>query len=339
MSGDHYIVVGSGPAGHEAARTLREKAAGDARVTLVSGHHGGCYRPHLLPKFIAGEVSEEQVYVSPPSAYKDQGIKLRTGQRVTGLDPGSRSISFDHKEVLPFTGVIIAVGGMPRVPEPLRAFEDLLTTLKTIEDAKTWVRRLATVDSVLVIGGDLTSLALTRTLLKLNKRVTFMLNEDAFWPLRCGEEVFQTVADRLRAEGVEVVERGRIKSVARLSEVACEVRTEGSRLEAGMIGAFFGLVPDVRFLGRSGLSLDRGVLVDEYLNAGFEGVYAAGDCAQVYHPQLRDYWVSVGHDNAVALGRTAAMNLLGCRIPAEASAKSIFDVEGIKVNTSWWMEF
>ena len=106
-----------------------------------------------------------------------------------------------------------------------------------------------------------------------------------------------------------------------------------------MIGAFFGLVPDIRFLAGCGLRIDRGILVDEYLNAGFEGIYATGDCAQVYHPELGDYWVSIGHDNAVNLGRLAAMNLVGGKIPAEVGKERLFDIQGIKVNTSWWTDF
>ena len=106
-----------------------------------------------------------------------------------------------------------------------------------------------------------------------------------------------------------------------------------------MIGAFFGLVPDVRFLTGAGLRIDRGILVDEYLNTGFEGVYATGDCAQIYHPAIQDYWVSIGHDNAVSLGRTAALNLLGGKVEAKVAKESIFEVQGIKVNTSWWAEF
>jgi NADPH-dependent 2,4-dienoyl-CoA reductase/sulfur reductase-like enzyme len=114
---------------------------------------------------------------------------------------------------------------------------------------------------------------------------------------------------------------------------------DDQKIEVSMIGAFFGLVPDIRFLARSGLTIDRGVLVDEYLNAGFEGIYATGDCAQIYHPQIRDYWVSIGHENAVALGRTAALNLAGGKVRADVDMESIYDVKGIKVNTSWWAEF
>ena len=110
-------------------------------------------------------------------------------------------------------------------------------------------------------------------------------------------------------------------------------------IRVGLIGAFFGLVPDIGFLTRSGLAIDRGILVDETLGTGFDGIYATGDCAQIYHPKIRDYWVSIGHDNAVALGRTAALNLLGGHYETEVPPESIFDARGIKVNTSWWMEF
>jgi len=79
--------------------------------------------------------------------------------------------------------------------------------------------------------------------------------------------------------------------------------------------------------------------VDEYLNTGVEGIFATGDCAQVYHPELRDYWVSIGHDNAVSLGRIAARNLVGEKVQVEISKESIYDVQGVKINTSWWTEF
>ena len=107
----------------------------------------------------------------------------------------------------------------------------------------------------------------------------------------------------------------------------------------GIFGAFFGLVPDIGFLAGSGLSIDRGILVNETLNTGFEGVFATGDCAQIYHPGIRDYWVSIGHRNAEELGQIAALNLLGADLQPEISGESIFDIKGIKANTSWWLEF
>jgi len=338
MSEEHLIVIGNGPAGNQAAQTLKEKAP-EARVTLISKDQEGAYKPCFLPDYMAGIITEDQIYLSTLNTYKEKGIKLRSGQAVVDVDPRKREIVLDHKEVIRFDGLIIAVGGKPRIPEPLLILRDLMMTLKTLEDTKAWIGKLSHVDKVLIIGGDLTSLAVSKALVALGKEVYFMLDENAFWPLRCNDAMFQDVLDRLSRKGVHTIYNRRLKGLAQRAENAVEVRVDGEILEVGFIGAFFGLVPDIGFLAQSGLPLDRGILVNETLNTGFEGIYATGDCAQVYHPEIRDYWISIGHDNATALGRTAALNLLGEHLRVDVATESLFDVQGIKVNTSWWMEF
>jgi NADPH-dependent 2,4-dienoyl-CoA reductase/sulfur reductase-like enzyme len=338
MSEEHFIVIGNGPAGHHAAVTLRLEAPG-ARITLISKEPHGCYRPHLLPKWIAGSLNEEALYVCPVEEYKKMAIKFRSGQKVVALNPSQRELILDHKEVLRFSGLIMAVGGKPRIPEPLLIFRDVFFTLKTLEDARVWREQIPQVESVLIMGGDLTSLAVTKALLSLGKKVYFTANEEAFWPLRWSLPLFEEMSHRLRQKGVEVLADQRLKGITRKGDRDYEVQVGRQTVRVGLIGAFFGLTPDVRFLARSGLKLDRGILVDEYLNTGFKGVYATGDCAQIYHPELRDYWVSIGHDNAVELGRTAALNLAGSSVKADTAGKCVFEVQGIRVNSSWWTEF
>jgi nitrite reductase (NADH) large subunit len=297
----HFVIIGNGPAGNQASLTLREKAP-EARITLISRSREACYRPRLLH-----------------------------------LE--RKELVLDHKEVLNFTGLIIAVGGKPWIPEPLLVFRDLLFTLKTVEDARVWIERLSQVESILILGGDLTSFAVTKALRQLDKKVYFMVDEDAFWPLRPNKELIDEASDRLCQRGVHVLKCRRLKRITPLSDHLFEVLADDQNIEAGMIGAFFGLIPDIRFLARSGLSMDRGILVDEYLNTGSEGIYATGDCAQIYHPEIQDYWISIGHENAMALGEIAALNLVGGKVQAEVAKESIYDVQGIRVNTSWWKEY
>lgn len=338
MAEDHFVIIGNGPAANTAALTLRERAP-DTRVTMISRELVRQYKPKLLPDFVAGKLSEEELYVRPLEFYKEHGIKLRLGQEVVDVDFTSRQVTLDHKEVVGYSGLIIAAGGRPHIPAPLQVFEDFMMTLKTVSDAHAWIERLSRIDSVLMVGGDLTSLAFTRALLSLGKRVSFILDEDSFWPLRLTQEIRDQVAQRLASKGVNVVECKRLERVARVSEDSLEVETDTDRLKVGAVGAFFGLVPDVRFLAHTGLLIERGVLVDEHLKTRFDGVYAAGDCAQVYHPGLRNYWISIGYTNAENLGRVAALNLVGGEVKARAAPESIFHVEGIEVNTSWWSEF
>jgi NAD(P)H-nitrite reductase large subunit len=335
---EHFVVIGNGPCGHEAAITLRERAP-LARITIIGKENEPSYQPHLLPGYLAGTLTEDALYISSYEYYKKNDIKFRCGQEVVHLDPDEHYVILDHKEKIPLTGAVIAAGGAARIPESFWSVRESLKTLKTIGDAKQWIRILPTIESILIIGGDLTSFGFTRALLQLGKRVHFILSERSFWPLRCNERLYDEVKDKLLEMGVDVVSSRHIQGITQIPENRYRVHVDGKELVVELIGAFFGLVPDVGFLQRSGLTLDRGILVDEYLNTGHEAIYAAGDCAQIYHPAIRDYWVSIGHENAKALGRIAAINLVGGRVRAEVASESIYEVEGIRVNTSWWMDF
>jgi len=338
MNDKHFVVIGNGPAGNQAAMTLREQAP-TARITIITKVPESCYSPHNLPDFIAGKIGEEELFLCPFGSYKEKAIKLRCSQPVVGINLQAKELVLEHNEIVAFDGLVIAVGSRPHIPERLAVFQDKMFTLKTVGDAKVWIKKLSRIESVLLIGGDLTSLAMSKALLSLHKKVYFLFNEDAFWPLRCNDELLARVSEKLAARGVEVVARRNVKDIVRLADNAYEVQVDGEDLEVGMVGAFFGFVPDVRFLAGSGLKIDRGILVDEYLNTGFEGVYATGDCAQIYHPEIRDYWISIGYDNARTLGHIAALNLVSGEMKTAAKPESIFDVQGVKVNTSWWMEF
>ncbi len=338
MSVQRFVIIGNGPAANSAADSLRAKSP-ECKITLLSKDPFRSYLPHLLPDFIAGEIKENDLYFRPYSYYKERDIVLRLGQRVVNVDFSKRNVVLEYKELIPFDGLIVATGGKPRIPERFQLFEDLMLTLKTPQEAKKWIQILENAESVLIFGGDLTSLSFTKALLKLGKRVRFILNEDAFWPAPLDEALYNQLTDCLEKRGVEIVHCGKIRRLTRLREDLLEVETDKKTLQTGVIGAFFGLVPDVGFLVKTGLDIDRGVLVDEYLKTRFADVFAAGDCAQVYHPVLKDYWVSIGYENAASLGGTAALNLLGSRMEVAVELASLLDVGGIKVNTSWWTEF
>lgn len=334
---EHYVVVGNGVAGNRAAEVLREGDP-EARVTIVSDEATPFYFRHKLRDFVVGAADEDALLVRPLSWWSDRRIRLRLGQRVQRVDFASRTLYLAHMEKLHWTRLVICAGSRPRVPETLWQSRQHLTVLKTIEDARALRARFADVRHVLVAGGDLVSVRTAAAFLRAGRRVTFLVDRDAFWPLSPSAELRAELAAALRARGAEVVEDDEIALVEAVGEAREVTLRSGRRVRCDVVGAFFGLVPDVDFLIGSGIDQERGILVDEHLRTSIEGVWAAGDCAQVYNPELRNWWVSVGWGNAERLGEVAARNVLGDAAKATGPAESALHCDGVVVATRWWVD-
>ena len=339
MANEHYVIIGNGITANRAADVIRQ---GDrqSRITLISDEFFPFYYRHLLCDYLVGKKTEEELVVRPPSYYKEHNIRLRLGQTVVKADLAAKTLYLSHMEKIHYSRLLLATGGKPRIPETYFEFKDCFTTLKTLADARRLKRRLGSLKKVLILGGDLISVKVAKALLSLGIEVLFHLDHHPFWPLELSEEKQNNLTGRLSALGISVIANDLPTRIKRNNSGRYTVTTgSGATLEVDMVGAFFGLVPDVSFLLGSGLDLERGIIVNEYLQTNIPDVFAAGDCSQVYNPQISNYWISMGWPNAERLGETAGHNILGETEKTKEPRKSIINLEGIKVSTSWWKEF
>lgn len=334
--GFHYVIIGNGATANKAAAVIR-KADRESRITLISNEFFPYYYRHRLCSYLAGDIEEDELAVIRPEIYKKKKIRLRLGQTVSKIDFAARTLYLAHMEKVRYDKLLIACGGKPKIPEPLRDMAEHFSFLKTLADARRWRRRLAATKRVLMVGGDLISVRVTRALITMGKEVVFMVDRDAFWPLELNDTQHREFTASLVKTGVTVVE----DSLAAVTPGAegYQVRTRGgATIDTGLIGAFFGLVPDIDFLAGSGIDMESGILVNEHLETSVKDVFAAGDCAQIYNPEIRDYWVSIGWHNAKRLGTLAGENMVGGHQRAAAPTAGVFSLGNLKIHTQWWKE-
>ena len=111
--------MGGGPAGLSTARSYRD-AGGTAPVTILAGEpHAPYLRPPLTKELLRSEMDVADLPIEADSFFAEHEIELRTGVRVTEIDPERRVVVTDGGEQVPFAACVIATGSEPRrLPVP-----------------------------------------------------------------------------------------------------------------------------------------------------------------------------------------------------------------------------
>jgi NAD(P)H-nitrite reductase large subunit len=335
---ERHVILGAGAAGLRAAEVLRERRPDD-RITLISAEATPFVERHRLAGYVVDKTALAELIVHPPQWYQERRLELRLNQPVVQVRPSDHTVLLAHRERLRYDQLLLCVGARHRVPPYLARFEELLTPFSTTADAIRLRARLPELRHLTLIGGDCVGLQLVSALLPAGKAITLVMDEYRFWPFEFNDPAKDRLSDAIVKKGVEVIRDDYVTSLVR-QDHRIEVQTKSGRrfaTDAAMLTA--GLSPFLQFLLDSGIDLQEGVLVNDHLESSTPGIWAAGECAQVYHPELRDYRCSTGYVNARIQGELAARNMTGARETVALGPPGQVTVSGETFTTLGWKGF
>lgn len=332
---DHYVIIGNGPAGNHAAVALREKDK-DAKITIISDECIPYYYKPRLTDYLAGKISREDILVDTTALYKGQDIRIRCGQEVSRIDPDSKILLLQHMEKIQYSKLIIASGSRARVLPSMSAYAEQLQFVTSYSDVMAVKEQIHNNTEFFIFGGDLVGFKFLRLLHSMGKKVSILIYPDAFWPYHLTSRMLSRITENLSRYTEDIIVNDDIRSIEHRNGSFRVFTRKGIEKTADMVFSFNGLSPNIEFAKGSGIDIDHGILVNEYLKSNIDSIYACGSCAQVYNPAIKSYSTSIGWPNAVAQGKVAALNLLGACKAVEPVSTKYFDLEGVKIKTSWW---
>jgi 3-phenylpropionate/trans-cinnamate dioxygenase ferredoxin reductase subunit len=209
--------------------------------------------------------------------------------------------------------LLLATGGRPRrLPIPGDVLGGIFY-LRNLEDTEAIRHALEGARRAVVVGGGFIGCELATAFTKLGLHTTVVELTPAVLSLVLDAETSGFIESYLQQQGVTVrTDTAAARFEGANGHVQAVVTAAGERIEADIIAVGVGIIPNTELASEAGLTVDNGVVVNEYLEAA-EDVYAAGDIARYYSPTL-DRQLRVEHyDVAMQHGRIAGANMTGAR--------------------------
>jgi NADPH-dependent 2,4-dienoyl-CoA reductase/sulfur reductase-like enzyme/nitrite reductase/ring-hydroxylating ferredoxin subunit len=313
--GRTFLIVGAGAAGNAAAETLRRRGFA-GRIVMITREPRGPYDRTMLSKgYLSGEEPAKWLPLRGEKFYGRLSIELMTGQEVVALDPASRTVSLRSGRQLEGDAILLATGGIPRSLPIAGAGLPGCFLLRSVEDADALISAAEKASRAVIVGASFIGLEVAAALRKRGLEVAIVAPESLPLARLFGDEVGRTVQRRHEENEVRFHLGRTVKAFhgnGGLREVELD---EGTRLPADMVVIGVGVRPAVEFLAQSGLVKDGAVPVDERLQTGAPGIFAAGDIALLPDPvggerRRVEHWVE-----AERQGQHAGRCMLGAREP------------------------
>ena len=274
------IVIGNGMAGCRAVEELLARTPGLYDIEIYGAEPEVNYNRIMLSPVLAGEASFDEIVINGREWYEENGIALRSGEEVVGIDPAARMIATGKGRRQSYDRLLIATGSLPFIlPVPGAALDGVIA-FRDIADVRHMIEASKSGGRAVVIGGGLLGLEAANGLRALGMDVTVIHLVDTLMERQLDEAAGFLLRRELESRGIEVITGAATEEILGIEHVEAVRLKDGRVIAADLVVMAAGIRPNVALARDAGLACNRGIVVDDHMCTSDPSILAVGECVE-----------------------------------------------------------
>jgi len=278
------VVIGNGIAGINAAEAMRSIRPDpiELEIEVHAKEPHALYSRIRLPEVVSAGLSVENIILHDEAWYAKRAIAVRTSHGAASISTAERTVEFEDGSSTGYDALLLCTGSEPMVFDAPGVRNDGVLTLRRYEDAERIRERIKRgARRVAVIGGGLLGIEAAHHIrLGGAESVTVVEIAPRLLPRQMDERGAAILSRILEGKGLRFRLGAKVERYEGEGSLTAVSLASGERIDADFALLSSGIKPNAELASRSGIPCGKGVTVDEFMETGAKGVYAAGDAAE-----------------------------------------------------------
>ncbi len=273
------VVVGAGAGAYRFVTQYRHRNQTD-EIHVFSRETFCFYNRVLLPDYLSGELPWERLLKLTDTDAAGINVHLHGGLSIEQIDRARKTVTDANGEEHPYDLLVLGMGSRATVLRHLNTDLEGVFTMRTRPDADRLRAYTRAGDHVLIIGGGLLGLELAASLREIGMRVTIVQRIARLMDRQLDDVASRLLHEEMADRGIDVYYNNEVKYLTGKDRVTGARLASGETLACQAVVMAVGTTPNVEMVREAGLPVNRGVVVNEYLQTADPCIFALGEMAE-----------------------------------------------------------
>lgn len=274
------VLIGNGMAGVRCLDEIMKMAPNHFEITIFGSEIHPNYDRIQLSKVLQGDTRIEDITLNDWNWYEKNNILLYSGETVVHIDTDKQIVYSDSDREVAYDKLILATGSVPFILPIPGADKKGVTAFRNIEDCDKMIEYSKKYKKAAVIGGGLLGLEAARGLLNLGMEVDVIHLADYLMERQLDEAAANLLQKELEKQGMKFLLRKQTQEIIGGNRVEGLRFSDGDEIKADLVVMAVGIKANTKLAVESGIPVNRGIIVNDYMETEISNVFAVGECAE-----------------------------------------------------------